>query len=87
MEIMKVCFYFIFLLSNKRKIKYCILFFQIESSKIPWIVGISIGSILLLLVIAIIIATIIYIRRQKLNSDKKQSNEKISNEYVYYYLK
>ncbi|UJR23937.1 hypothetical protein I4U23_026906 [Adineta vaga] len=53
-----------------------------KSYKIPIIIGSIVGSILLLLVAAIIAAAIIYLRRQKLNPDKKSSmsNEKLSND-------
>ncbi len=47
--------------------------FRLESSKIPMVIGISIGSILLLLVLAIVVATLIFIKRRKTNLDKKDS--------------
>ncbi len=37
------------------------------------IIGLSIGSILLLLILAIIIATIIYLKRRQIKLDKKHS--------------
>jgi hypothetical protein len=37
------------------------------------VIGISIGSILLLLVLAIVVATLIFIKRRKTNLDKKDS--------------
>ncbi|CAF1121772.1 unnamed protein product [Adineta steineri] len=53
-----------------------------KSYKVPMIIGISIGSILILLITAIVIAAIIYLKRQKSDPDKKQSisAEKISND-------
>ena len=53
---------------------------QGKSSKLPIIIGISIGCLLLLLGLAIVIATLIHLRRQKMNPEKKIStnNDKSS---------
>ncbi|CAF4451808.1 unnamed protein product, partial [Adineta steineri] len=46
-----------------------------KSYKVPMIIGISIGSILILLITAIVIAAIIYLKRQKSDPDKKTINK------------
>lgn len=60
----KVCF-------NDLIIPFC--HSRIESNKIPIIIGITVGSVLLLLAIAIVVAAMIFFKRRKLNSDKKDS--------------
>ncbi|CAF1125679.1 unnamed protein product [Rotaria sordida] len=50
------------------------------SYKTPMFIGITIGCILLLLIIAIIIATIMFLKRRKMNPNKKNSIEKLSDD-------
>jgi len=58
------------------------ILFLIESSKVPMVIGISIGSILLLLVLAIVIATLIFLKRRKMNLDKKDSTSSTSLDVI-----
>lgn len=55
---------------------------QAKSNRIPIIIGVCIVSLLFLLVLAIIIATLIHLKRKKIDSEKKNStsNDKLSSD-------